>query len=61
VGRRIIVEGDTDFANALRFPPGTHSGIVVLRLPNDWRPPDRAERLITSLDATSSPGCPVQS
>jgi hypothetical protein len=26
------VSGDTDFANALRFPPGSHPGIVVLRV-----------------------------
>lgn len=30
----IVVSGDLDFSNALRFPPGTHPGIVVARLPD---------------------------
>jgi predicted nuclease of predicted toxin-antitoxin system len=29
---RILVSGDLDFANAVRFPPGSHPGIVVARL-----------------------------
>jgi predicted nuclease of predicted toxin-antitoxin system len=49
---RIVVAGDTDFANALRFPPGTHPGIIVLRLPNAWTPRERAERLVAALDST---------
>ena len=28
---RVLVTMDLDFANILRFPPGTHPGIVVLR------------------------------
>jgi predicted nuclease of predicted toxin-antitoxin system len=47
---RILVSGDTDFANALRFPPGSHPGIVVLRVPNTWSPPERARRLCSALD-----------
>jgi len=31
----MVVAGDVDFANTLRFPPGSHPGILVLRLPND--------------------------
>ena len=49
---RIVVAGDTDFANALRFPPGTHPGIIVLRLPNAWTPRERAGRLMAALDST---------
>lgn len=30
--RRVLVSADLDFANALRFPPGAHAGIVVTRL-----------------------------
>lgn len=30
----IIVTADTDFANVLDYPLGTHPGIIVLRLPN---------------------------
>jgi predicted nuclease of predicted toxin-antitoxin system len=50
--RRILVSGDTDFANALRFPPGSHPGIVVLRVPNSWSPAERARRLCSALDET---------
>jgi predicted nuclease of predicted toxin-antitoxin system len=49
---RILLSGDTDFANTLRFPPGTHSGIVVLRVPNAWPPAERAQRLAAALDET---------
>jgi predicted nuclease of predicted toxin-antitoxin system len=31
-----LVTGDLDFANLLRFPLGTHRGIVVARLPHQW-------------------------
>lgn len=41
---RTVVAGDIDFANTLRFPPGSHAGIVVLRLPNEWDPATRANR-----------------
>jgi hypothetical protein len=44
------VSGDTDFANALRFPPGSHPGIIVLRVPNAWTPSERARRLANVLD-----------
>jgi predicted nuclease of predicted toxin-antitoxin system len=50
---RIVVAGDTDFANALRFPPGSHPGIVVLRVPNVWTPRERADRLAAALDEST--------
>jgi predicted nuclease of predicted toxin-antitoxin system len=40
----IVVSGDLDFSNALRFPPGTHPGIVVTRLPDAIAPADMAAR-----------------
>ena len=46
---RILVSGDIDFANALRFPPGSHSGIFVLRLPTDWEPTSRADRAAAAI------------
>jgi predicted nuclease of predicted toxin-antitoxin system len=46
---RILVSGDVDFANTLRFLPGSHVGIVVLRLPNDWAPASRANRALQAL------------
>lgn len=30
----VILTADTDFANILRFPPGSHAGIVVSRIPD---------------------------
>jgi predicted nuclease of predicted toxin-antitoxin system len=47
---RVLVSADTDFANTLRFRPGTHPGIVVLRVPSGWSPADRAHRLMAALD-----------
>ena len=32
---RVLVTRDLDFSDILRFPLGTHRGIVVLRLPNN--------------------------
>jgi predicted nuclease of predicted toxin-antitoxin system len=46
---RLLLTADLDFANALRFPPGTHPGIVVLRVPDDWSAAERAERLTAAL------------
>jgi len=31
----ILVTADKGFSNALRFPPGTHSGIIVVRVPDE--------------------------
>ncbi len=33
---RTLLTADLDFANLLRFPLGSHRGIVVVRLPNQW-------------------------
>jgi predicted nuclease of predicted toxin-antitoxin system len=30
-----VLTGDSDFANILLFPPGTHHGIVVSRIPDE--------------------------
>jgi predicted nuclease of predicted toxin-antitoxin system len=46
---RIVVTADLDFSNALRFPPGTHPGIVVARLPADWSPDVLANRIVTAV------------
>lgn len=46
---RILLTADLDFANALRFPPGSHPGIVVLRVPEEWRPAERTARLVAGL------------
>ena len=31
----VLVTEDKGFANALAFPPGSHAGIVVVRVPNE--------------------------
>lgn len=31
----VVLSGDSDFANILLFPPGSHAGIVVSRIPDD--------------------------
>jgi|SRR5581483_8275241 len=33
--RATLLTADKDFANVLRFPPGTHEGIIVVRIPDD--------------------------
>ena len=30
-----LVTSDKDFSNILRFPPGTHAGIIVVRVPGE--------------------------
>ncbi len=31
----VLVTADKGFANTLSFPPGSHAGIIVLRVPNE--------------------------
>jgi hypothetical protein len=40
--KRFFVTMDTDFTDIRRFPPGTHAGILVARLPEEeqWRATD---------------------
>jgi predicted nuclease of predicted toxin-antitoxin system len=33
--KAILISGDLGFANTLKFPPGSHYGIIVLRFPNE--------------------------
>ena len=47
---RILVAADTDFSNALRFPPATHPGILVVRLPDEWSPEDHATRILAAIE-----------
>lgn len=34
---RILITADKGFANAITYPPGTHAGIVLFRLPRESR------------------------
>jgi len=47
--QRIVVSADLDFSNALRFPPGTHPGILVTRLPDRWSPAELAARVVAAV------------
>lgn len=31
----MLITGDVGFSNILRYPPGSHCGIVVVRFPNE--------------------------
>jgi predicted nuclease of predicted toxin-antitoxin system len=35
--QRMLVTADKGFANALMFPPGSHAGVVLFRLPRESR------------------------
>lgn len=39
----ILITADKDFANILRFPPGTHAGIIIVRVPDEL-PTDRVNQ-----------------
>lgn len=47
--QRIIVSADLDFSSALRFPPGTHPGILVTRLPDAWSPEEVGRRVAAAV------------
>lgn len=49
-GQRVLLAADVDFANALRFPAGSHPGIVVLRVPDDWGAAARTARLVAGIE-----------
>ena len=49
VDGRIVVSADLDFANALRFPPGSHPGIVVSRLSDLATTGEVAERIVAAI------------
>ena len=47
--RQTIVTADLGFANILQFPPGTHEGIIVARLPNDFTTAEVNQELLDAL------------
>jgi predicted nuclease of predicted toxin-antitoxin system len=47
---RVLLSADLDFANVLRFPPASHHGVVVLRVPDDWGPKARTDRILAGVD-----------
>jgi predicted nuclease of predicted toxin-antitoxin system len=44
-----LISADMGFANALRYPLGTHEGIVVVRVPNELRTAQVNDELTRSL------------
>jgi predicted nuclease of predicted toxin-antitoxin system len=41
----VIISGDLGFANSLRYPLGTHKGIVIARFPNEM-PTDKLNQIL---------------
>ena len=48
---RIVVAADVGFGDALNHPPGSHPGMIVLRVPDTWPPAVRASRVAAGLAA----------
>lgn len=55
---RCLFTADKGFANAQLFPPGTHAGIVLLRLPRESRAAyiRLTESFLTGMDVASAIG-----
>src|SRR5512142_3255283 len=47
--RAVLVSGDADFGNLLRFPLGTHAGIVVVQYPSVMRTRELAGTVAATL------------
>lgn len=48
------MSGDLDFSNALRFPPGSHPGMLVARLPDVFAPDAIATALVEAIAAVGA-------
>jgi hypothetical protein len=46
-----LLTGDVGFSNLLHFPLGTHSGIIVARLPNELPAPRVNQGILEALGA----------
>lgn len=57
--QRLLVTQDLDFSDVRLFVPGTHHGIVLVRLPDDeqWRIADYLVGWFSSPEAHSWSGC----
>ena len=60
-GQRCLFTADKGFSNAQLFPPGTHAGIVLLRLPRESRAGyiHLTESLLSAVDIESAIGAIV--
>jgi predicted nuclease of predicted toxin-antitoxin system len=59
--RRFLITQDLDFSDVRRFEPGTHHGLLLIRLPNPGRNAlfDRVAALFSDEDVESWHGCLV--
>jgi predicted nuclease of predicted toxin-antitoxin system len=45
----VLVTGDKGFTNVLSFPPGTHAGLIVVRVPNELPTPEVNRQVLRAL------------
>jgi predicted nuclease of predicted toxin-antitoxin system len=59
--QRFLVTQDLDFSDARRFAPGTHAGVLIVRLPDSeqWRVADHLVAWFSDVDARTWAGCLV--
>ncbi len=57
--RRLLVTQDLDFSDIRRFEPGTHEGLLLVRLPDSdqWRIGDFLVAWLSQPDARTWGGC----
>ena len=57
--RRLLVTQDLDFSDVRQFRPGTHAGVLIVRLPDSeqWRIGDHWVAWFAAPDARSWTGC----
>ena len=57
--RRLLVTQDLDFSDARRYAPGTHAGVLLVRLPDheQWRVSDFVVGWLTAPEAQHWSGC----
>jgi predicted nuclease of predicted toxin-antitoxin system len=56
---RVLVTQDLDFSDTRKFSPGSHRGVIVVRLPDteQWRIGDYLVAWLSSAEAKSWAGC----
>jgi predicted nuclease of predicted toxin-antitoxin system len=57
--QRCLITQDLDFSDARKFAPGTHAGLILVRLPDheQWRVGDFLVAWLSGDDARSWEGC----
>jgi predicted nuclease of predicted toxin-antitoxin system len=59
--KRFLVTQDLDFSDARKFAPGTHCGILLVRIPDldQWRASDYVVGWLSAPGSETWPGCVV--